>query len=152
MANFEEQRDRQRLLYNADSDDDMASLERQWRLYGDPWRGFSPGSAVRGPYTGFGPRGYKRSDDRIKEDVCDLLTQHGEIDASDIDVSVDRGEVTLQGTVDSRRTKRGAEALADSVYGVTDVHNELHIRSLMQEKETNSHQELPEQAKSSRKG
>ncbi len=111
------------------------------------WQGPQPG-----PHRGKGPRGYQRSDERIMDEVCGLLTQHGYIDARDIEVSVQQGEVTLKGTVDSRMTKRMAEDVADSVYGVTDVHNELHIRSLMQEKETNSHQELPEQAKSSRKG
>ncbi len=82
----------------------------------------------RGPHTGKGPRGYQRSDAQIEEDVCARLTQHGYIDARDIDVSVQNAEVTLKGTVDSRWTKRMAEDVADSVAGVNDVHNQLTIR------------------------
>src|SRR5207237_3035463 len=42
----------------------------------------------RGPYTGHGPRGYQRGDDRIREDVCERLTRHGMLDASDVEVVV----------------------------------------------------------------
>jgi hypothetical protein len=80
-----------------------------------------------GPYEGLGPRGYRRSDANIEEDVCDLLTQHGKIDASDIEVKVENGEVTLTGKVNDRRSKRLAEDLAESISGVTDVHNHLRL-------------------------
>jgi hypothetical protein len=84
----------------------------------------------QGPFAGKGPRGYKRSPDRLKEQVCDLLEQHGEIDASDIDVKVeDDGTVTLSGSVDSRRAKRLAEDLAESVTGIRDVQNQLKVQS-----------------------
>ena len=61
------------------------------------------------------------------EDVSERLTEHGEIDASDIEVQVENGEVTLSGAVDSRQTKRLAEDLVDSVSGVKDVHNQLRV-------------------------
>lgn len=80
-----------------------------------------------GPHRGRGPQGYRRSDDRIHEEVCDLLEAHGAIDASDIDVKVENGEVTLEGTVSDRRTKRLAEAVAETVRGVEDVHNRLRM-------------------------
>lgn len=83
-----------------------------------------------GPHTGHGPRGYRRSDERIKEDVCERLTRHGYLDASDIDVDVKDGEVTLRGSVSSRRAKRMAEDTAETVSGVWDVHNELHLSNL----------------------
>jgi len=83
---------------------------------------------IPGPFTGRGPRGYQRSDDRIKEDVCDRLTQHGQIDASDVEVGVENCEVTLSGTVDSREAKRRAEDVADSVQGVREVHNQLRVQ------------------------
>jgi hypothetical protein len=82
-----------------------------------------------GPHVGRGPRGYQRTDDRIREDVCERLTQHGRIDASDIEVTVAQGEVTLRGRVDSRDAKRQAEAVAESVSGVRDVRNELRAAS-----------------------
>lgn len=81
----------------------------------------------RGPYTGLGPRGYHRSDERIHEEVCERLTEHGDIDARDIEVSVSEAEVTLSGTVASRTQKRLAEDVADTVSGVVEVHNRLRI-------------------------
>lgn len=80
-----------------------------------------------GPYTGKGPKGYRRSDERIHEDVCERLTAHGGVDASQITLDVEQGEVTLEGTVADRRTKRIAEAVTDSVRGVEDVHNRLRL-------------------------
>src|SRR5438874_678 len=35
------------------------------------------GEMHEGPHVGRGPRGYTRSDERIREDVCDRLCQHG---------------------------------------------------------------------------
>lgn len=81
----------------------------------------------RGPYTGRGPKGYHRSDDRIREDISERLTQHGQIDATDIEVDVNKGEVWLKGGVESRQMKRLAEDVAESVNGVCDVHNELRV-------------------------
>jgi hypothetical protein len=111
----------------------------QGRPYGKvSWQGdtyprgsyYGPGQAwqVPGPYTGRGPRGFQYSDERICENVCQHLTQHGWLDARDLEVSVNNGEVTLSGTVASRSDKRLAEDMADSVRGVTDVHNRLRIR------------------------
>jgi hypothetical protein len=90
------------------------------------WMGFS-GWMPRGPYTGRGPRGYQRSDDRIREDVCERFSQHGMLDATDVDIIVVTGEVTLRGSVPSRWAKREAEDLTESVSGVRDVHNELRV-------------------------
>jgi len=82
----------------------------------------------RGRYTGRGPKGYSRSDDRIKEDVSERLEQHPEIDASEIEVQVAQGEVTLEGTVEDRRQKRMAEEAIENLNGVKDVHNRLKAR------------------------
>ena len=81
----------------------------------------------QGPYVGVGPKGYRRSDERIFEDVCERLTRHGRIDARNIEIHVKDGEVTLKGKVTDRMTKRMAEDVADKVRGVKDVHNELRI-------------------------
>jgi osmotically-inducible protein OsmY len=82
-----------------------------------------------GPYTGYGPRGYRRADERILEDICDRLTQHAQIDATDIEVEVRDGEVTLTGTVEDRRIKRMVEANVELIPGVVDVHNHLKLRN-----------------------
>lgn len=82
---------------------------------------------IPGPFVGQGPRGYQRSDERIKEDACECLSQHGMIDARNIDVTVENGEVTLRGSVEDRQMKRRAEDAVDSVSGVRDVHNEIRV-------------------------
>jgi osmotically-inducible protein OsmY len=78
-------------------------------------------------HRGRGPSDYKRSDDRIREDANDRLTDDWGIDASDIKVKVNKQEITLDGTVDSRRSKRRAEDLVHDVSGVRHVQNNLRI-------------------------
>lgn len=103
--------------------------EPTWRGYAYGWEEPSRETWDRtGPYTGRGPRGYWRSDERIHEDVCERLMYHGHIDASDIEVNVDNGEVTLQGTVDNRQAKYVAEDLTESAMGVKNVRNHLRVR------------------------
>jgi hypothetical protein len=85
-------------------------------------------SSMNGPYSGIGPKGYRRSPERLREQVCDLLEENGKLDASDIDVKVDVSTVTLSGTVDSRHAKRLAEDLAECITGVTDVNNQLKVQ------------------------
>ncbi len=81
-----------------------------------------------GRFFGFGPKNYRRSDERITEEVNDRLYRHPDIDASDIDVTVREAEVTLSGTVDDRRAKYLAEDLVDQVMGVKEVNNQLRVR------------------------
>jgi osmotically-inducible protein OsmY len=81
----------------------------------------------RGRNVGRGPRGYQRSDERIREDINDRLTDDAYIDATDVEVIVNNSMVTLTGRVDSREDKRRAEDIADSVSGVTDVSNQLRV-------------------------
>jgi hypothetical protein len=91
----------------------------------------SPGSDLssnqRGSFAGRGPKGYTRTDERIREDVCDRLSMDDDIDASEIDVRVENGEVTLEGTVPTRSMKHQAEDLAEDLPGVKDVHNKLRV-------------------------
>jgi hypothetical protein len=74
------------------------------------------------------PKGYTRSDDRIREDVNDRLMQDYRVDPGDIEVSVEKGEVTLKGDVRSREEKFRAEQIAESVSGVSDVTNNLRVK------------------------
>jgi hypothetical protein len=71
-----------------------------------------------GRYTGRGPKGYRRSDERIREEINDRLTENSEIDAADIDVDVKDCEVTLRGTVEKRHQKWMAESVAETVTAV----------------------------------
>ncbi len=79
-------------------------------------------------YTGLGPRNYARSDTRINEDVCDRLTEHPMVDASNIEVAVSEREVTLSGTVNTRDEKRRAEDIVAAVSGVSHVQNNLRVK------------------------
>jgi len=80
-----------------------------------------------GPYAGRGPLGYQRSDSRIREDVCERLTDAGDVDATSIAVAVEGGVVTLTGTLRDRATRRRAEDIAGEVAGVIDVLNRLRV-------------------------
>jgi hypothetical protein len=82
----------------------------------------------RDVYRGKGPKGYVRSDARILEDVNDRLADDRRLDARDIEVKVEAGEVTLNGQVRSREGKRRAEDLAEQVSGVKHLQNNLRVR------------------------
>jgi hypothetical protein len=93
--------------------------------YGENYRsGSFTGS---GSFAGRGPRTYQRSDERIREEVNERLTDDPRVDASDIDVEVRNGEVFLRGRVDERRDKRAAEEIVENLPGVKDVRNELRV-------------------------
>ena len=93
-----------------------------------PWLEGGPARHMTAPgATPAPPKGYVRSDARIFEDVCEMLSDHGDIDASDIEVTVDEGDVILRGTVRSRWARWYSEDLVANVRGVRDVINELRI-------------------------
>lgn len=93
--------------------------------YGQGWSGQNR----TGQHAGKGPKGYQRSDERIREEISDELTDHPDIDASDIEIEVKDGEVTLTGTVDSRDAKRMTEDIAELSSGVTHVSNQLRVNN-----------------------
>jgi len=94
--------------------------------YGD--RNFEQSGDFRrqGMHRGKGPKGYQRSDERIKEVVCERLRDDPYIDASDITVTVQGGRVALEGTVDSRATKNAVEDIAEQCTE-QDVQNNLRV-------------------------
>jgi hypothetical protein len=73
-----------------------------------------------------GPKGYTRSDERIFDDVCERIARSG-VDADDVEVKVEKREVTLTGTVRNRAEKWRLEEVAEDVFGVEDVHNQLKV-------------------------
>lgn len=102
-------------------------------------------------HRGKGPKNYKRSEDRIMEDVCVRLSEHPDIDASDIMVTVDGTEVTLTGTIDSKQAKRKAEDICESVTGVSEVHNQLRMKKDENTDLTNTITNSPSTTEASRK-
>ena len=113
----------------------------EWRAYGEKrgfferagdevasWFGDEDAARRRErDHRGRGPSDYTRSDERIREDVNDHLTNDWRVDASHITVRVSSSEVTLDGTVGSRQEKRRAEDIAEDVSGVTHVQNNLRV-------------------------
>lgn len=90
----------------------------------DSWR---PYEGHRPHFVGRGPKGYQRSDERIREEICDRMTDDPILDASEIEIDVKQGEVFLSGTVSSRDQKRRAEDIAERIGGVRDVTNQLRV-------------------------
>lgn len=78
-------------------------------------------------HRGKGPASYQRSDDRIRELICEALTEDDRIDATHVDVMVNNGEVTLSGMVDDRQMKRCAEDVVENISGVKDVQNQIRV-------------------------
>lgn len=74
-----------------------------------------------------GPKGYTRSDERVKEDVCDRLTDAYDLDVENISIEVKDGKVTLTGTVPERHMKHRVEDIASMCTGVKDVENQVRV-------------------------
>ena len=83
-------------------------------------------------HRGRGPKNYTRSDERIREDINDRLTDHDHLDASNIEVAVQGSDVTLTGTVNTRYEKRLAEDIADDISGVSNVENRIRVENEQQ--------------------
>jgi hypothetical protein len=77
--------------------------------------------------TGRGPKGYKRPDERIREDVSERIAM-SRVNAEDVEVRVEKGEVTLTGFVERREDKRRLEDIAEDCFGVEEVHDHLRLR------------------------
>jgi hypothetical protein len=107
-------------------DFDRSGLHQQGRAPREDFRGGVMEWTAKARGLGKAPKGYTRSDDRIREDICERLMT-SPYDASDVEITVSRGEVTLTGTVPSRADKWGIEDVADTILGVHDVHNQIRV-------------------------
>ena len=84
---------------------------------------------IQGPHSGKGPKGYTRTDDKLKDEINEKLYHDSHVDASDVDVTVENGEATLTGTVENKMAKRRIEDIVESIAGVRDVENRLKVKS-----------------------
>ena len=128
-------------------DDENRFIERDYSIGGgvtmehrDFEHGFGAGRAnqydrirgttgtFRGEHYGKGPKNWRRTDENIREEVCEALARDRRVDASDIDISVEDGLVLLTGWVNGREEKRQAEDCLEDVLGIHDIRNELHLR------------------------
>jgi osmotically-inducible protein OsmY len=77
---------------------------------------------------GRGPKGYRRTDERLKELACERLSEDDRVDASDIEIDVGDGEITLRGSVADRMMKWRAEDLVEDATRGALIHNRLRVR------------------------
>lgn len=129
FGRFESEPSYSAMNYEPDRGDRSQSDMGRARRYGNRSETSYTGSyGSQGRYFGHGPKNYKRSDERIREDVCEALFQDGDIDASEIEVKVTNGEVVLTGSVMDRNSKRRVEDVVESCSGVHDVRNEIRVQ------------------------
>jgi hypothetical protein len=110
-------------------------LEREYLhdVYGMEWGRPTESSAPSPPHFPPlrryppGPKGYRRSDERIREDLCDRLMRARHIDSSEVTVEVSGGKVLLEGTVPDRRMKHAIEDIAAACLGVEDIDNRIRV-------------------------
>lgn len=74
-----------------------------------------------------GPKGYTRSDERLKEDIAERLMYAWDVEASDVSLEVQNGKVVLEGTVPERRMKHAIEDIVDNCPGVQDIDNRVRV-------------------------
>src|SRR6266498_4018792 len=74
------------------------------------------------------------SNDELRIDVADELLWDPKVDNEAIAVIADDGAVTLRGTVGSLRERREATKAVKRVYGVKQIHNELRVKLLNEER------------------
>ncbi len=74
-----------------------------------------------------GPRARRKSDESLRQEIRDILTADPELEATDIEVEVEGGAVTLRGAVVDSDARLLAEELVDSLAGVREVHNRLRF-------------------------
>jgi hypothetical protein len=109
--------------YGWGRNDERAFRDRDWR---DSNRERHRGFFDR--LFGRGPKGYKRSDERLREDISERLMYSTYLDSSDVSVEVADGVVTLEGTVPERSMRHAIEDVADSCPGVRDVDNKIRVQ------------------------
>lgn len=92
-----------------------------------PRGGAAPGRHAAPPHYPPGPKGYRRTDQRILEDLCERLMRARHIDSSEVTVEVSGGQVVLAGSVPYRGMKHAIEDMADACLGVTEVENRIRV-------------------------
>jgi hypothetical protein len=90
--------------------------------------GYAGGGYSDGPWR---PVPNTQHDDRIQADLKERLDQATELDATEIEVLVEAGEVTLEGRIPTRAMKHAATEIAERVPGVERVHNRLHVEQAL---------------------
>jgi hypothetical protein len=72
-------------------------------------------------------RMYQRTDERIRDDVCERLAHSNAVDATNVSVEVRDSVVTLEGSVPERPMRYALEDIAARCMGVVDVDNRVRV-------------------------
>jgi len=107
---------------------DESSLSYEDQIRRDYRAGGSGGGRARRRYPP-GPKGYQRSDERMKEDISERLYGAYHVDSSEVTVEVRAGKVTLEGMVPSRHMKHAIEDMVDGCPGVMEIDNRIRVAS-----------------------
>jgi osmotically-inducible protein OsmY len=73
-----------------------------------------------------GPRWWVRSDERILDELCERIVRAG-VDASELEVAVEDGEVRLHGHLTSEGERRAVIGLAEQVLGVRAIDADILV-------------------------
>ncbi|XGC81586.1 BON domain-containing protein [Bdellovibrio bacteriovorus] len=110
--------------YYYSPNDPEESYQRYERTYDGSLRFSGQRTGLRS-FAGKGPKNYQRSDERIYEEICEILTLDPDVDASDIEVEVRNGEVTLSGTTETKSLARYVENSIEHVTGIKNILNRI---------------------------
>ena len=87
------------------------------------WSADPRSEASHEKHFGKGPRNFSRTDEHLKEEVCEAFLMSPDLDPQNIEVGVLDGVVTLKGTVRLKEDLILAHDLALGVSGIKDVIN-----------------------------
>ena len=114
--------------YEAESLYGEAFREGDWPRTWRDASGDRPASPRPNDHRGRGPQGYRRSDQRILDDVHERLTDDPYVDARGLKLSIEQGVVCIEGEVAQRWIKHHVEHVAARCAGVCDVDNRVRVR------------------------
>ena len=72
-------------------------------------------------------RAYRRTDERVRDDICERLFHSSAVDTADVSVEVRDGVVIFEGTVPHRGMRYALEDIAAQCMGVVDIENRVRV-------------------------
>lgn len=112
----------------AENRDDRKEPERDADLsLGSSGTSWNAGLNRQEDFSGRGPKGWKLTDEKLREKVSEVLLHSHDVDPTNLEVVVEDRVIYLRGSIPSKGMKRVAEDLVGSIPGVEDVFTELKV-------------------------